>query len=187
MKQAIDVLLIEDSPSQALRFQLVLQRAGYNVKTVADGDEGWQQAYTDLPKLILLDINLPTLDGFQVLARLKWGRTTACIPVIMLTRCDYLNTVERALDLGADDYLFKDDCMLLENSGELLCNAVASFLHPTSHPVTNQAMTDTPYAPNQKFREHNSSYSQRDDQQVLSDKYQYDRARSSGRLVGGYA
>jgi DNA-binding response OmpR family regulator len=111
MNDLYDILLIEDSPSQALQYQLVLQRAGYRVRVVVDGAEGWRVACADLPRLILLDVDLPTLDGFQVLSRLKRGRTTAIIPIIMLTNREHISNVLQALDLGADDYLPKPDAL----------------------------------------------------------------------------
>ena len=61
------------------------------------------------PRLILLDVDLPTLDGFQVLARLKRDPATANIPIVMLTHREHIDHVERAIALGASDYLFKDD------------------------------------------------------------------------------
>src|SRR5262245_13871301 len=109
MVARLDILLIEDSPSQALRVQLVLQRAGYTVQITPDGDTGWHQAYTVAPRLILLDVDLPILDGFQVLTRLKRDLATANIPVVMLTHREHIGDVERAIALGADGYLFKDD------------------------------------------------------------------------------
>jgi DNA-binding response OmpR family regulator len=108
-----DILLIEDSPSQALQFQLVLQRAGYRVRVVADGGEGWRAACADIPRLIVLDVDLPTLDGFQVLARLRRDRATLAIPILMLTNREHISNVERALALGANDYLFKDDALTM--------------------------------------------------------------------------
>jgi DNA-binding response OmpR family regulator len=113
MSHPYDILLIEDSPSQALQFQLILQRAAYTVRVVADGGDGWRAAYADRPRLILLDIDLPTLDGFQILARLKRDRATAAIPIIMLTNREHISNVERAITLGADSYLFKDDAVTL--------------------------------------------------------------------------
>lgn len=109
MNDGYDILLIEDSPSQALQFQLILQRAGYRVRVVGDGAEGWRVACDDTPRLILLDVDLPSLDGFQVLARLKRGHVTARIPVIMLTHREHVSNILQALDLGADDYLPKPD------------------------------------------------------------------------------
>jgi DNA-binding response OmpR family regulator len=104
-----DILLIEDSQSQALSFKLMLERAGYSVKVVGDGATGWRQACAMNPRMILLDIDLPSLDGYQVLGRLKRHRSTSAIPVVMLTHRDNVDSVQRAIDLGADDYLFKDD------------------------------------------------------------------------------
>jgi DNA-binding response OmpR family regulator len=117
-----DILLIEDSPSQALQLQLILQRAGYRVTVVADGAAGWRAACDQPPRLILLDVELPTLDGFQVLSRLKRGRETAAIPVIMLTNRDHVSSVERAIELGVDGYLPKQDML------HQLCTIVRQFL-----------------------------------------------------------
>lgn len=109
MNASTDILLIEDSQSQALCFRLMLERAGYSVEVAIDGAIGWRHACASHPRMILLDIDLPSLDGFQVLARLKRDRRTATIPVVMLTHRDNVASVQRAIDLGADDYLFKDD------------------------------------------------------------------------------
>jgi DNA-binding response OmpR family regulator len=118
----LDILLIEDSPTQALQLQLMLQRAGYRVVVAADGAVGWQVACEQRPRLILLDVELPLLDGFQVLSRLKRGRATADIPVIMLTNRDHISSVERAIELGVDDYLPKQDMQ------QQLCAIVRQFL-----------------------------------------------------------
>ena len=123
----LDILLIEDSPSQALQLQLLLQRAGYRVSVISDGAAGWHAACVQLPKLILLDVELPTLDGFQVLSRLKRGRATAAIPVIMLTNRDHISTVERAIELGVDDYLPKQD------AEQQLCALVRQLLHKSQN------------------------------------------------------
>lgn len=117
-----DILLIEDSIAQAISFQLMLEREGYTVAVVADGAAGWRAACSEHPRLVLLDIDLPSLDGYQVLSRLKRDRRTARIPVVMLTHRDNVMSVERALSLGADDYLFKDDAPLE------LCSTVAQAI-----------------------------------------------------------
>ena len=109
MNDSTDILLIEDSQSQALRFRLMLERAGYRVDVAVDGATGWRRACAMPPRMILLDIDLPALDGFQVLSRLKLDRRTMAIPVVMLTHRDNVTSVQRALEIGADDYLFKDD------------------------------------------------------------------------------
>jgi PleD family two-component response regulator len=117
-----DILLIEDSPSQALRIQLLLQRAGYTVQIASDGATGWRQAYALTPRLILLGVDLPVFDGFQLLARLKRAAATAQIPVVMLTDRDHIGSVERAIALGANDCLFKDNApyQLIAAVGQLV-------------------------------------------------------------------
>lgn len=117
-----DILLIEDSTAQAISFRLMLEREGYSVAVVADGAAGWRAACAEHPRLVLLDIDLPSLDGYQVLSRLKRDRRTASIPVVMLTHRDNVSSVERALSLGADDYLFKDDAPFE------LCSTVAQAI-----------------------------------------------------------
>lgn len=131
------ILLIEDSAAQALHFRLLLERAGYTVSVVADGLAGWRGACAALPDLILLDIDLPSLDGFQVLARLKRDPRTSAIPVVMLTHRDTVESVGHALDLGANDYLYKDDV------ATELCEIVAHALNQTpslSPPVDDPAL-----------------------------------------------
>jgi DNA-binding response OmpR family regulator len=123
----LNILLIEDSPSQALQLQLILERAGYHVAVVTDGAAGWQAACDQLPELILLDVELPTLDGFQVLSRLKRSSATAAIPVIMLTNRDHISSVERAIELGVDDYLSKQDVE------QQLCVIVRQLLHASQN------------------------------------------------------
>jgi DNA-binding response OmpR family regulator len=130
MNEITDVLLIEDSTTQALQLRLLLQRVGYHVRIATDGAEGWRLACSSNPRLILLDVNLPLLDGFQVLTRLKRGRNTATIPIVMLTSRDSVADVERAIALGADDYLFKDDCLSTRGEPALLYNAVDQVLRP---------------------------------------------------------
>lgn len=122
MHQSTDILLIEDSPSQALQIQLLLQRIGYTVEIARDGVQGIRQAWTHTPRLVLLDVDLPKLNGFQVLARLRHHHRTIHIPVLMLTNRDRLNDVERALELGASDYLPKQD------ASTQLCTAVQQLL-----------------------------------------------------------
>jgi CheY-like chemotaxis protein len=64
-----------------------------------------------LPDLVLLDVNLPGMDGFAVLEAFKHDEATCQIPVVMLTADDSIHEVERAIELGASGYLFKDDCL----------------------------------------------------------------------------
>src|SRR5262245_48206172 len=123
-----DILLIEDSPSQALQFRLLLERAGYRVVVVSDGAAGWRAAIDHPPRVILLDVELPTLNGFQILLRLKHSPVTAAIPVLMLTDTEHISAVLRALDLGAADYLPKPD------AAQQLCAVVEQLLRRAEQP-----------------------------------------------------
>lgn len=122
MNTGPDILLIEDSPSQALQLRLLLERSGYRVAVVGDGAAGWRAAVDHPPRLILLDVELPTLNGFQILLRLKRDRVTAAIPVVMLTDTEHISSVLHALELGAADYLPKPD------AAQQLCAVVEQLL-----------------------------------------------------------
>ncbi|MFL5803251.1 MAG: PleD family two-component system response regulator [Roseiflexaceae bacterium] len=121
-------MLIEDSPSQALQLRLLLERSGYRVVVVGDGAAGWRAAVDHPPRLILLDVELPTLNGFQILLRLKRDRVTAAIPVVMLTSTEHISAVLRALNLGAADYLPKPD------AAQQLCAVVEQLLRLGEQP-----------------------------------------------------
>ncbi len=123
-----DILLIEDSPTQAIRFKMLLSAMGYNVHLASDGREGWCEACSTRPTLILLDFNLPSLNGLQVLSRLKRDHTTSSIPVVMLSDHDHALQVEQALELGAKDYLFKADYMR-QDGALCLQHAIEQVLH----------------------------------------------------------
>jgi len=129
MNQEVDILLIEDSPSQGLQLQLLLQRAGFKVQIATDGVQGWRQAHASHPRLVLLDVNLPTLDGFQVLTRLKRDRTTSHIPVVILSTSNHVSDVERAISLGIDDYWVKGDLLTEKNAAHLFCDSLNQIIN----------------------------------------------------------
>jgi len=102
------ILVIEDDPDIALSLRLKLERdGGFEVRTAADGAAGLRMAVERPPDLVLLDVNLPGMDGFEVCRHLRNDPATAATPVIMLTaRIDESDRVA-GLDLGADDYITK--------------------------------------------------------------------------------
>jgi DNA-binding response OmpR family regulator len=102
------VLLVEDSTTQALHFQSLLEENGVSVLWASDGESGLEMAQQHTPDLIVLDIQLPKMNGFEVCQRLKEMSTTAEIPVIMLTRFDEAESVVQGLQAGAIDYIPKD-------------------------------------------------------------------------------
>ena len=102
------ILLVEDDPDIALSLRNKLERdGGYAVEVVADGPAGLARASAEPPELVLLDVNLPGIDGFEVCRRLRKDPETAGVPVIMLTARIGEDDRVRGLDLGADDYITK--------------------------------------------------------------------------------
>lgn len=101
------VLIVEDD--RFLRDLAVkkLQLAGYVVVVAVDGNQALQQAAGEHPDLILLDIILPGVDGFEVLRRLKADGQLKHIPVVLLSNLGQKADLERGLSLGATDYLVK--------------------------------------------------------------------------------
>jgi DNA-binding response OmpR family regulator len=102
------ILVIEDDPDIALSLRHKLERdGGFTVETVEDGAAGMRRALDHPPDLVLLDVNLPGMNGFEVCRHLRQSAATAATPVIMLTaRIDEGDRVA-GLDIGADDYITK--------------------------------------------------------------------------------
>jgi DNA-binding response OmpR family regulator len=111
------VLVVEDSTTQALHLRTLLEREGLAVLWAHDGRQGIEMAQERLPDLVVLDIQMPDLNGFEVLRQLKSAAMTAEIPVIMFTRYDDAQSVISGLETGAVDYIPKDafaEAVLLE-------------------------------------------------------------------------
>ena len=102
------VLLVEDSPTQAQQIKEVLESVGLTVRIANDGPDGIREALENPPDLIVLDIKLPSMDGYQVCRRLKRAEETQNIPVIMLTDKAGAKETMTGLKAGADDYIPKD-------------------------------------------------------------------------------
>jgi CheY-like chemotaxis protein len=102
------ILLVEDSRTQALRFQLELLRYGLAIEIASNGSKGLAAARSQPPDAIVLDVDLPELDGYSVCRALKADPATADIPVVMLTRHDQAQDALSGLQVGAVDYIPKD-------------------------------------------------------------------------------
>lgn len=105
---ALDVLLIEDSKTQAAQIKATLEGMGMDVRVAHDGLDGIREVMEKHPALIILDVKLPGMDGFQVCRRLKRSADTQNIPIIMLTERDEAQATMSGLQAGADDYIPKD-------------------------------------------------------------------------------
>ncbi len=105
---ALEVLLVEDSRTQAAQIRETLESVGLKVRIAYDGPEGLREALENPPALVILDVKLPSMDGFQVCRRLKRNPATQNIPVIMLTEKASAKATMSGLHAGADDYIPKD-------------------------------------------------------------------------------
>ena len=99
------ILVIEDEPSLADVIAAGLEQAGHDVTTAGDGDEGYDLARDERFALIVLDIMLPGMDGWEICKALRNERNT--VPILMLTARDSVRDRVHGLELGADDYLPK--------------------------------------------------------------------------------
>ncbi len=101
------ILIIEDD--KFLREIVVrkLTKDGYKAVQAFDGEEGIKKAKEEKPDLILLDLILPGLDGFEILAMLKSDQKIASIPVIILSNLGQKEDIEKGLKMGAIDYIVK--------------------------------------------------------------------------------
>ncbi len=101
------ILLVEDNELNRDMLSRRLIRRGYRVDLAADGMEGLQMAEATSPDLILLDLSLPGMDGWEVLRRLKQHPVMKHIPVVALTAHALVTDRNRALEAGFDDYDIK--------------------------------------------------------------------------------
>jgi CheY-like chemotaxis protein len=98
------VLLVEDNEESRDGLSRHLRRKGYAVVIAVDGRQGVDAARAEAPDLILMDMSLPVLDGWEATRQLKAGPTTRGIPVIALTAHAMAGDREKALEAGCDDY-----------------------------------------------------------------------------------
>ena len=104
---AHDILIVEDERNIALSLEFLMKQAGHTVRSVGDGQDALDAVAESLPDLILLDVNLPTLDGYAVCTALRADERTRNIRVLMLTARGREIEREKGLAAGADDYLTK--------------------------------------------------------------------------------
>ena len=101
------VALIEDDPLIAEMYTTKFTKEGYDIKHAADGAAGLELVKKEKPDIILLDIIMPKMDGFQVLTELRKEATFKDTPVIMLTNLGQEEDVQKGRALGATDYFIK--------------------------------------------------------------------------------
>jgi len=101
------IMIVEDDEFLVQMYATKLEMQDYTVITASDGKQALKLIKKQQPDLVLLDLNLPVMDGFQVLEALKADKETAEIPVLVLTNYGQKEHIDRCLNLGAADYLIK--------------------------------------------------------------------------------
>lgn len=101
------ILFIEDETNLLNSLSFILEQEGYKVFMAGTGEEGLKIADKNIPDLVLLDISLPGIDGFEVARKLKSAKKTENVPVVMLTGSDLEDDMVKALDNFAVDYITK--------------------------------------------------------------------------------
>jgi DNA-binding response OmpR family regulator len=121
------VLIAEDDPKGAELLEAYLADSDYDLRTAADGEQTLQQVAAWKPDLILLDVMMPRISGFEVCKRLRADPATRDVGVIMITALDEPSDVERALEAGTNDFITKP-----VNKTDLLLR-VRAFLQSLEH------------------------------------------------------
>lgn len=106
-KKQIHVQIVEDDNFLSNIYKTKFEMEGFKVSVSENGEVGLADMKKNKPDVVLLDILMPKMDGYEVLKELKKNKETKNIPVILLTNLGQKEDVEKALELGADDYLIK--------------------------------------------------------------------------------
>lgn len=145
MRDHYRLLIMEGHAEHATPLMAILQQEGYTMSLTNDGSEGWQWACANHPDVILLDIELQALDGFQVLIRLKHTPITARIPIIMITDRTWMREWRLASKLGASLCLNIQHCIDSDAGARRLCECVACLLKTCDVPGRRMPMSHPPH------------------------------------------
>ncbi|MGD9200379.1 MAG: response regulator [Chitinispirillia bacterium] len=106
-RKIIKILIIDDDIESTKLLELVMQSFGFDVVTSITGMNGLKKASTEQPNIIILDVRIPDLNGWQICKRLKKNPLTETIPIIFYTAYSQINDVEKSERLGAELFLNK--------------------------------------------------------------------------------
>ncbi len=101
------VLLVEDNEDNRIVYSTILRHFGYEVSEALNGEEGIAKARTQQPDIVLMDISIPVIDGWEATQVLKHDPATKHIPIIALTAHALASDREKAMEVGCDGYLAK--------------------------------------------------------------------------------
>ncbi|OGZ27326.1 MAG: hypothetical protein A2365_00115 [Candidatus Nealsonbacteria bacterium RIFOXYB1_FULL_40_15] len=124
------ILVVEDDKFLRELISQKILKEGYDIAEAVDGEKGIEAVKKEKPDLVLLDLILPGIDGFEVLARIKADPEISNVPVIILSNLGQKDDIEKGLKMGASDYLIKAHF----TPGEII-EKVRSVLKPESAPA----------------------------------------------------
>jgi len=101
------ILIVDDEPNIAISVDFLMRREGFEVLVAHDGEEGLARIRTDRPDLVVLDVMMPKLDGFEVCRAVRADPDLAGVRILMLTAKGRAAEIEKGLKLGADAYIPK--------------------------------------------------------------------------------
>jgi len=101
------IMVVDDDPEIVTLVRVILEQKKFNVLCAYDGPQALADLEKQKPDLILLDIMMPEMDGFEVLRRLKGAPETSSIPVILLSALNQLKDISKGYEMGADHYITK--------------------------------------------------------------------------------
>ncbi len=129
----IKILIVEDSPTQSEELKYILQKKGFIVDTAANGIEAIEYLSDKIPSIIISDVMMPEMDGYQLCRKIKSDKKLKDIPVVLLTTLSDPDDVVKGLDCGADNFLTKpyEEAVLLSRIEYILLNSEVRKSNPT--------------------------------------------------------
>ena len=143
------VLVVDDDPVILKLLEVNFEMEGFQVVRAADGAEGLERAREVLPDIVVLDVMMPRMTGYEVAKALREDIGTAHIPIIFVTARAQSSDVERGMELGVEDYVTKpfDPLDLIDRVNALLARArdrIESDSAPQNEPVAEPAVEERP-------------------------------------------
>ncbi|MFQ5341557.1 MAG: response regulator [Anaerolineae bacterium] len=146
MNNSVEILIVEDSPAQAKHLKRLLEKHAYRVSVAHDGKEALAAIRQHRPTLVVSDIVMPRMDGFELCRRIKADESLKDLPVILLTQLSEPGDIIEGLECGADNFMTKpyDEPALLSRIQYILANQtlVASDVSNTQEGTTDGSVID---------------------------------------------